>query len=115
VRNSSPDRARIESLPLHTELIGQVFVTVIRVAIEGRDRHHQVYAVAETGWALVGIFGNYTDEVLRAAGVRRMAGQPAPRPRRRSPLERRQNWKGQVTVAMMDTTVEHRVIQFTRL
>lgn len=58
---------RVESMPLFTERIGCAVITVIRVTHNGRTRH-QVYAVTEDTWALVGIFGIYTDamrDVLR--------------------------------------------------
>jgi hypothetical protein len=54
-------------MPLHTERVGEVVVTVIRVTADGRTRH-QLYAVTESAWALVGAFGLYVDamsEVLR--------------------------------------------------
>ena len=58
---------RVTSMPLFTERVGECAVTIIRVTHEGRTRH-QVYAVTEGSWALVAIFGCYTDalsEVLR--------------------------------------------------
>ena len=60
-------QTRVESMPLFTERIEDVALTVIRITHEQRTRH-QVYAVTEGSWALVAIFGNYTDamsEVLR--------------------------------------------------
>jgi hypothetical protein len=58
---------RVESMPLYTDRVGDVVLTVIRVTHDGRTRH-QVYAVTEGSWALVAIFGLYMDamsEVLR--------------------------------------------------
>ena len=58
---------RVASMPLHTERVGEVVVTVIRVTADGRTRH-QLYVVTESTWALVGAFGLYVDamsEVLR--------------------------------------------------
>jgi hypothetical protein len=59
---------RVESMPLFTTLVGgEVALTVIRVTHKARTRH-QLYAITEDSWALVAIFGLYTDamsEVLR--------------------------------------------------
>lgn len=60
---------RVESLPLFTERVDDTenVLAVIRVTHNGRTQH-QVYAITEAIWALVAIFGNYTDamsEVLR--------------------------------------------------
>jgi hypothetical protein len=57
----------VESMPLFTERVGDVALTVIRVTHAGRTRH-QVYAVTEGTWVLVGIYGLFMDamsEVLR--------------------------------------------------
>jgi hypothetical protein len=57
----------VESMPLFTERVGDVALAVIRVTHDGRTRH-QVYAIAQGTWALVAIFGLYTDamsELLR--------------------------------------------------
>jgi hypothetical protein len=58
---------RVESIPLHTERVGDAAVTIVRVSVGNRVRH-QVYSVSEDSWALVAIWGNYCDalsEVLR--------------------------------------------------
>jgi hypothetical protein len=51
---------RIESLPVFTTIVGDVALTVIRVTVDRRYRH-QVYAIDEGTWSLVGIFALYMD------------------------------------------------------
>lgn len=61
---------RIESMPLHTERVNDVALTIIRVTVDGKTRH-QLYAVDTERWALTGMFGNYTDALAEFLRWRR--------------------------------------------
>jgi hypothetical protein len=61
---------RIESMPLFTTIVGDVALTVIRVTIDGRYRH-QLYAIDEQTWSLVGIFTLYMDAMSELQRWRR--------------------------------------------
>jgi hypothetical protein len=66
-------RVPVASMPLFTERVGDVALTVIRVTVDGRTRH-QVYAISEGSWALVAIYGNYTDALSEVLAWRRYLG-----------------------------------------
>jgi hypothetical protein len=65
---------RVTSMPLHTTIVGEVAVTIIRVTHKGRARH-QVYSVTDDTWALVAVFGCYTDALSELLRWRRYLGQ----------------------------------------
>jgi hypothetical protein len=58
---------RVESRALFTTLVRETAITIIRVTHKLRTRH-QIYAIDERVWTLVGIYGLYADamsELLR--------------------------------------------------
>ena len=66
---------RVESLPLVTTLASnEVALTVVRVTVDGRYRH-QLYAITEGTWSLVGIYGLYTDAMSELLAWRRYLAQ----------------------------------------
>ena len=66
---------RVESLPLFTTLASnEVALTVVRVTVDGRYRH-QLYAITEGTWSLVGIYGLYTDAMSELLVWRRYLAQ----------------------------------------
>ena len=66
---------RVESLPLFTTLASnEVALTVVRVTVDGRYRH-QLYAITEGTWSLVGIYGLYTDAMSELLAWRRYLAQ----------------------------------------
>jgi proteasome lid subunit RPN8/RPN11 len=61
---------RCESMPLYTETVGEVALTVIRITADGRTRH-QVYAITQVVWTLVAIYGLYMDAMSEVLAWRR--------------------------------------------
>ena len=60
------------SMPMFTTEYGDTVLTVIRVSLNaGLDISHQVYAVADGTWNLVGIHRLYTDALVDVQGWRR--------------------------------------------
>jgi len=54
--------AVIESFPIHTEILEEIALTIIRITHQRRARF-QTYARSEYSWALVGVHGNYVDSL----------------------------------------------------